>query len=69
MKTNKTALPLREIPVRLCCGQRHWGIVCPDGKVQCCLCFSRFDVEDLSETVDGDKQDVCRECAEMEARA
>ena len=20
-------------PVRLCCGQRHWGVQCPDGLV------------------------------------
>jgi hypothetical protein len=32
----------------------------------CCLCFGRFRVADLSETVDGDKQDVCVECAENE---
>lgn len=53
-------------PVRLCCGERHYGVQCPDGKVMCCLCFERFSVEDLSETVDGDKQDVCLRCDEME---
>lgn len=51
-----------EAPVRLCCGQRHYGVLCPDGKVMCCLCFGRFDVSELSETVDGDKQDVCSAC-------
>lgn len=32
----------------------------------CCLCFGRFTVEELSETVDGDKQDVCVPCYEAE---
>lgn len=36
-------------PVRLCCGQRHFGPVCPDGKVMCCLCFQRFDRKDLED--------------------
>ena len=54
-------------PVRVCCGQRHFGALCPDGKVMCCLCFERFPVSELSETVDGDKQDVCVRCAAMEA--
>jgi hypothetical protein len=57
-----------EAPVRLCCGQRHYGPLCPDGKVMCCLCFERFEVEDLSETADGSKQDVCRACAGHEAQ-
>lgn len=58
-----------EPPVRLCCAQRHWGAICPDGKVMCCLCFERFEQADLSETVDGDKQDVCVTCAKLEAGA
>jgi len=57
-----------DAPVRLCCGQRHFGVVCPDGKVMCCLCFGRFTPDELSETVDGDKQDVCVPCAENERR-
>ena len=60
---------MTDAPVRLCCGQRHFGAVCPDGKVMCCLCFGRFPLDELSETVDGDKQDVCRACAEREAAA
>jgi hypothetical protein len=47
--------------------QRHYGPVCPDGKVMCCLCFHRFEVSELSETADGDKTDVCVTCAELEA--
>jgi len=35
-------------PVRLCCGERHAGVVCPDGKVMCGLCFGKFEREDLS---------------------
>lgn len=58
--------PLLKPPARLCCGQRHYGVICPDGKVMCCLCFERFTVDELSETVDGDKQDVCRACDEKE---
>ena len=56
-------------PVRLCCGQRHFGALCPDGKVMCCLCFGRFTPDELSETADGDKQDVCLECEANERRA
>lgn len=54
-------------PVRLCCGQPHFGPVCPDGKVMCCLCFVRFDVADLHVTETGVPEDVCNGCAEMEA--
>lgn len=48
-------------PVRLCCGERHSGPMCPDGKVMCCLCFDRFEVEDLS-VVEGVIENVCKEC-------
>jgi hypothetical protein len=43
--------------------ERHYGVVCPDGKVMCDLCFGRFDVSELSVTADGDKQNVCVACA------
>lgn len=52
---------LREPPVRLCCGQRHNGAMCPDGKVMCCACFERFDQADLV-VLDGDTYDVCKGC-------
>lgn len=52
-------------PVRLCCGQRHFGPVCPDGLVMCCLCFQRFPIEQLNQTPDG-PEDVCRDCAQAE---
>lgn len=55
----------REPPVRLCCGERHFGPVCPDKKVQCCLCFNRFSKDELNE-VNGVKEDVCINCATKE---
>lgn len=54
------------IPFRLCCGQQHIGVQCPDGKVMCCLCFDRFSYSDLSVNEDGDKTDVCLECRNWE---
>lgn len=57
---------MTEPPVRLCCGQRHFGVVCPDGKVMCCLCFSRFSQKDLHVLEDGQKEDVCTGCANKE---
>ena len=58
-------------PVRLCCGQRHVGVQCPDGLVMCCLCFKRFPVEGLSvDPNDGKPWDVCIGCRQEEqARA
>lgn len=53
--------------IRPCCGQRHAGPVCPDGKVMCCLCFDRFELADLHVEDDGTKVDVCRSCAASEA--
>jgi hypothetical protein len=35
---------LDQSPVRICCGQRHDGAVCPDMHFMCCLCFDRFPV-------------------------
>ena len=54
------------VPVRLCCGQRHWGAVCPDGKVMCCICFERVSQDDLRVLPNGKKEDVCKACHEME---
>lgn len=50
-----------EAPVRLCCGQRHWTVSCPDGLTMCCLCFSRFPVEKLWTDEEG-TWDVCIPC-------
>lgn len=55
-------------PVRLCCGQSHWGPVCPDGLVMCCICFSRFEKSDLYVDAAGDRWDECRECGEANER-
>lgn len=53
-------------PVRLCCGQQHYGPSCNDGKVMCQLCFGRFDIADLNVTADGTPEDVCKKCHEEE---
>lgn len=55
-----------EPPTRLCCGQKHFGPVCPDGKVMCILCFERVELKDLNELEDGQKEDVCKACADEE---
>lgn len=61
---------MNEAPYRLCCGQQHWGPVCPDGKVMCCMCYERFDREDLAvDPKDGKKWDICKACQESEDRA
>lgn len=49
------------VPTRLCCGQKHLGVVCPDNKVMCCYCFDRFTMEELASDEDG-LIDVCQEC-------
>lgn len=54
-------------PVRLCCGQAHFSIRCPDGLVMCCLCFNRFPVSGLHEISPGIREDVCAKCAREEA--
>lgn len=56
-------------PVRLCCGQRHFGVVCPDGRVMCCLCFERCEQGELNVASDGQKENVCKKCAEEERMA
>ena len=48
-------------PVRLCCYQRHYGPVCPDGKVMCELCSNRFDITDLKVDDEG-TWDICKGC-------
>lgn len=55
-------------PVRLCCGLRHWGPVCPDDKVMCCICFERFSQEELYVDPGGIRWDVCDTDAKAEAR-
>jgi len=55
-------------PVRLCCGQRHRGVQCPDGLVMCCVCFDRFQVHLLNRDVAGTLENVCKGCAEQVGR-
>lgn len=57
---------LVEPPIRLCCFQRHWGPVCPDGLVMCCLCYFRFAIKDLAvDKKDGKPIDICKPCKRM----
>jgi hypothetical protein len=51
---------------RLCCGQEHDDLPCPDGLVMCCLCFSRVPVSELNEPTPGHPEDVCKPCARAE---
>jgi hypothetical protein len=55
-------------PVRLCCGQRHLGAVCPDGMVMCCVCFYRFSPAGLYVDAQKDRWDVCLGCAPSTVR-
>ena len=55
-----------EAPVRLCCGLRHWGCVCPDGRSMCCLCFKLCEENELNTREDGSLENVCIACAELE---
>lgn len=52
-------------PVRPCCGERHFGALCPDGSVMCCLCFNKYPLSAMSEE-GGVKTDVCPNCATIE---
>lgn len=54
------------IPWRVCCGQQHLGIECPDGKYMCCYCFDRFKAAELAIDGDGNKIDVCCPCYNWE---
>lgn len=56
-----------EAPVRLCCGQRHWAVACPDGRVMCCLCFDRFEQEELYSDDEG-TWDICAACHDHEQK-
>lgn len=54
-------------PVRICCGQRHFGVVCPDGMVMCALCFERVHQSELSRRNDGRLENVCQKCSDSES--
>jgi hypothetical protein len=53
---------------RLCCGQPHDDVVCPDGLVMCCVCFDRVTIDELEPSpVPGHPPyDVCKGCAVTE---
>lgn len=55
-------------PVRICCGGRHWGAVCNDGLVMCCLCFNRVTKNDLMRDAEDRSKlwDICLSCGFME---
>jgi hypothetical protein len=57
---------VREPPVKLCCGQRHWTIRCPDGLVMCELCYDRFQEADLQPVEDDPtaRWNICKPCWE-----
>jgi hypothetical protein len=57
-----------EIPVRLCCMKRHWGVECPDGTFMCCLCFVKVSAADAFKDKEGTKWDMCQECGKEEER-
>ena len=46
-------------PVRPCCSQRHFGALCPDGLVMCCICFERVEVSELRRE-SGGRVNVCK---------
>lgn len=59
---------LPEDPVRICCGNRHAGAVCPDGKVMCAICFERVELDELYVDENKDRWDVCLNCREDEIK-
>jgi hypothetical protein len=54
--------------VRLCCNQRHWGVVCPDEMVMCCICYHRVPADQVYTDVGGQKWDMCDPCGKAEER-
>jgi hypothetical protein len=61
-------ITMDEAPIRVCCFQRHFGVVCPDGLIMCQLCFARFPKEQLNKLPDGTYENICSHCAEQEKR-
>jgi hypothetical protein len=59
---------VKQPPVRLCCGERHWTVACPDGRVMCAMCFDRYLEEMLATTPGGTKIDVCQECYDADQK-
>lgn len=45
---------------------RHFGALCPDEKVTCCVCFERVSVDELAvDPKDGKPWDVCKGCEKV----
>lgn len=57
-----------EPPVRLCCGERHWGVVCLDGLTLCPICFERYAEHELYVDDAGQVWDVCVYCKSAEEK-
>lgn len=53
---------LNEPPARLCCGQRHWGPVCPDRTFMCQQCFRKCQLDEAWEDEEGQRWDICDVC-------
>ena len=53
-------------PFRICCGKQHWGAVCPNGTVMCCMCFYNVTQDKLHVLPNGMKEDCCQECYNKE---
>jgi hypothetical protein len=62
-KLTQRTLMVDHTPLRLCCGERHYGPMCPDGLIMCCICFYRVSLGELSEDETGAPIDVCKPCA------
>lgn len=48
-----------------CCNEpesAHIGVVCPDGRVQCCVCCACVGADQLAGDDDGSLVNVCLSC-------
>ena len=52
----------RDTLTQLCCSLRHWGPVCPDGLVMCCICYGRYLPDELHVDATGVTWDMCEGC-------
>ncbi len=58
---------VRMPPVRLCCMERHWGVLCADKTFMCALCFDKFPAHDAWRNEDNIAFDCCVPCKVAEA--
>lgn len=49
-------------PTKICCGQKHWSVTCPDGKTMCILCFNKFSVDQLAKPDGVAYMNICKPC-------